>query len=286
LLELMLASNGTTLSDRFLTMLGKLASCFGIRFIVDEIMTAGRTGKMLMLLHKPEEFQSQVTHVTLGKWTQKGLVLVTREFYEDTLEKSTHTEYRMLSHHIDCRDVLLHWTSVRKNLSKHEEVRKKVLKKLKMKKTDTWGQGTLMFAPIKRSGMNAGLLNRLLPQLDETLPLDAIKAERNVVGLSKTEINEETMQCVGEWLTLLSKVDKEDKFIFQLVKYLTGHSQEHLEFKTICKQVFPGVSAFPAGEAIHRVKAAKLLLYKMVGLKRSRRWIVSNLCSHKNFIIV
>jgi hypothetical protein len=55
--------------------------------------------------------------------------------------------------------------------------------------------------------MNAGLLNRLLPQLHETLPLDAIKADRNLVGLSKTEINEETMQCVREWLTLLSKVD-------------------------------------------------------------------------------
>jgi 4-aminobutyrate aminotransferase-like enzyme len=150
LLELMLASNGTSLSDRFLTMLGKFASCFGIRFIVDEIMTAGRTGKMLMLQHKPDEFQSQVTHVTLGKWTQKGLVLVSREFYEHTLEQSTHTEYRMLSHHIDCRDVLLHWTSVRKNLSKHDKVRKKVLAKLKMKEEVTWGKGTLMFAPIKK----------------------------------------------------------------------------------------------------------------------------------------
>jgi hypothetical protein len=84
---------------------------------------------------------------------------------------------------------------------------------------------------------------------------------------------------------LAQQVDKEDKFIFQLVKYLTGHSQEHLEFKSICKEVFPSVSAFPAGDAIHRVQSAELLMYKMVGLKRSRRWIVSNLCSHKNFIV-
>lgn len=285
MLELMLASNGTSLSDRFLMMLGNLASQFGIRFIVDEVMTAGRTGKMLMLLHKPEEFQRHVSHVTLGKWTKKGLVLVSRVFYEETVVKSSHTEYRMLSNHIDCRDVLLHWASVRKQLSKHDVVRKKVLAKLKMKEEVTWGQGTLIFAPIRRKGSNEGLLNRLLPQLAENLPLDTINAERNLEGLSKAEINQQTMSTVKKWLNFYSKTDEEDAFIVKLLKYLTAHSQEHLEFKTIMKEVFPSMSEYPATTTIHRMQAADLLVYKMVGLKRKRRWIVSDLCSYKTIII-
>lgn len=285
LLELMLASNGASLSDRLLTMLSKVAVSFGIHFIVDEIMTGGRTGKMLMLQHKPMVFQERVSHVTLGKWTQKGLVLISAEFYADTVKKSSHTENRMLSHHVDCRDVLLHWNAVKKNLSNHEKRRKLVLEKLKMKQAETWGQGTLMFVPLKRRGLNSGLLNRLLPQLDLELRLDGIPADRNVVGLSKTEVNALTVKSVKEWIKYGGNEAEVDKWIYRLVKYIVQHPDQYHEFRSIADNVFQRESVYSATAYIHQVQEAKLLIYKLVGKERRRRWIVSDLCSLKNFII-
>lgn len=286
LLELMLASNGASLSDRFLIMLGNIATSFGIHFIVDEIMTAGRSGKMLMLQHKPEEFQKRVTHVTMGKWTKKGLVLVSRDFNALTLAKSSHTEPRMLSHPVECRDVIMHWSTVRKNLSTHQEVREKVLTKIKIREEDTWGIGALMFVPLKRSGLNEGLLNRLLPQLDKNLPVDVIKADRKLDGLSKKDINDEAVHCVKQWIKDRNKVDdEEDQHVYLLLKYLAMNSEKHLEFSTIRDNVFPGDKGMAPANAVHRVQAANLLLYKMVGVKRCRRWIVHTLCNCKNFII-
>lgn len=284
LLELMLASNGASLSDRFLTMLGKIGTCFDIRFIVDEIMTSGRTGTMLMLLQKPKEFQDRVSHVTLGKWTQKGLVLVSSKFYDETLKNSSHTEHRMLSRHVDCRDVLVHWNAVKKNLHLHEKRREKVLKKLNMQQSDTWGKGTLMFVPLKRNGLNSGLLNRLLPLLDLKLPVDTIVAEKKKKGLSKTEVNSQTVECVKEWLQDVIYEDDLDKWIYELVKYLVKSSDTCHEFEKIHEKVFRKETNRTATAYMHRLREVGLLKYKLVGLQRVRRWIVSDLCRQKNFL--
>ena len=55
-LELVLASNGTTLSDRYLKKLGLLAKHHSFHFVIDEIMTGGRYGVMLLTGTKPVEF--------------------------------------------------------------------------------------------------------------------------------------------------------------------------------------------------------------------------------------
>lgn len=85
LLELMLCGNGATLSDQALIMLGKLSVIHDFTFIVDEIMTGGRTGTMLLLETKPKAFVDRVSHVTLGKWLQAGLVLTEKRFVIDLI---------------------------------------------------------------------------------------------------------------------------------------------------------------------------------------------------------
>lgn len=285
LLELMLASNGASLSDRFLIMLGKISKAFGISVIVDEVMTSGRSGKMLMLQHKPNDFQECVTHITMGKWTQKGLVLVSEQFYAKSVSNTSHTEPRMLSRHVDCRDVLLHWNAVKKSLHLHNQRRAIVLEKLNMKESDTWGSGALIFAPIRRKGLNEGLLNRLLPKLDLGLRVDAISADKYLEGFSKNEVNAHTVKRVKEWLKDRAYEDEFDMGIFKLVKYLVKHHDEDHEFDKIRSDVFHRECLSSVTTNIHRVRAAKLIYQKLVSQKRVRRWIVSDLCRQSNFLI-
>lgn len=96
LLELMLCGNGAILSDRALKILGKLAEIHDFTFIVDEIMTGGRTGTMLLLETKPKMFADRVSHVTLGKWLQAGLVLTEKKFVIDQSGDSTLLGHTMM----------------------------------------------------------------------------------------------------------------------------------------------------------------------------------------------
>ena len=75
LLELSLASNGATLSDRALSILAELAGIHGFGIVVDEIMTGGRTKRMLSTMDKPKNFQKSVDFITMGKWLKCGMVL-------------------------------------------------------------------------------------------------------------------------------------------------------------------------------------------------------------------
>ena len=117
LLELMLASNGASLSDRALSRLAALAEKHNLDFIVDEIMTGGRTGSILMLDSKPKAFTDRVSHVTLGKWLQVGIVLESSNFFKHRPDTQDHTLTRGSSTIMDCKQVLLYWNEVCSNLS-------------------------------------------------------------------------------------------------------------------------------------------------------------------------
>ena len=75
LIEITLASNGSTLSDRALTILGELARLHDFGIVVDEIMTGGRTKTMFSTMEKPKIFQKAVEFITMGKWLKCGMVL-------------------------------------------------------------------------------------------------------------------------------------------------------------------------------------------------------------------
>ena len=75
LMEISLASNGSTLSDCALTILGELARLHDFGIVVDEIMTGGHTKKLLSTMEKPKIFQKAVEFITMGKWLKCGMVL-------------------------------------------------------------------------------------------------------------------------------------------------------------------------------------------------------------------
>ena len=75
LMEITLSSNGSTVSDHALTILGHLAHLHDFGIVVDEIMTGGRTKTMLSTMEKPKIFQKSVEFITMGKWFKCGMVL-------------------------------------------------------------------------------------------------------------------------------------------------------------------------------------------------------------------
>ena len=89
-LELLLASNGSVLSDRFLEKLGNLSIHHGFGIIVDEILTGARTEEVLLTMEKPRRFLDQVTYITVGKWCKCGMILTgnKRDIYLERKNKS------------------------------------------------------------------------------------------------------------------------------------------------------------------------------------------------------
>ena len=79
ILEIILASNRATLSNHALTILGYLAHLHDFGLVVDEIMTSGRTKKMLLTLEKHKIFQQAVEFITMGKWSKCGMVLASKQ---------------------------------------------------------------------------------------------------------------------------------------------------------------------------------------------------------------
>ena len=55
-METTLASNGSTVSDRALTILGELAHLHKFGIVVDDLMTGGCTKTMLSTIEKPKTF--------------------------------------------------------------------------------------------------------------------------------------------------------------------------------------------------------------------------------------
>ena len=78
-MEITLASNGSTVSDRALTILGELAHLHDIGIVVDEIMTGGRTKTMPSTMEKPKIFHKSVQFITMGKWLKCGMVLGSKQ---------------------------------------------------------------------------------------------------------------------------------------------------------------------------------------------------------------
>ena len=79
LMEISLASNGSTLSNHALTILGELACLHDFGIVVDEIMTGGHTKKMLSTMDTPIIFQMAVEFLTMGKWLKCGMVLGSKQ---------------------------------------------------------------------------------------------------------------------------------------------------------------------------------------------------------------
>ena len=168
LMEISLASNGATLSDHALTILGELAGLHDFSIVVDEIMTGGRTKKMLSTMEKPKIFQQAVEFITMGKWLKCGMVLASKRQQTILGDFLSRQLPRGASTGIDGNEVYTIFSEVVNHLENVDARWQAVLRKCKVKEKDAWGKGLHIFIPGKREGILAGTRNRLLPLITNT----------------------------------------------------------------------------------------------------------------------
>lgn len=277
-LEPILAGNGASLSFDFLKKLGKLARHHKFHFIVDEIMTGGRTGKMLHTHLLPNEFQKVVSHITMGKWMGIGMVLQNSKLR--TSDKAQHSP-RGASTAPDFVESIFTWQRVCSQLHLTEGRRAAVLKKLKVKEENAWGAGVLIFVPICRLDSKAGLKSRLLPLITGDTPIDTVKFCR-MNAYSKESCCQSVTDAVVDWLNIVeSACDPTDRAVcsaisssfrrefFQL-KELKAHLSPQVENNTIDRKTI--------GRSVLKAVQAKLLAQKMQGTKRKHGYTVNSTC--------
>ena len=197
LMEITLAGNGATLSDRALCRIGRLAKHHGFKIIVDEIMTGGRTGTLLLTQQKPEEFVREVAYVTMGKWLSCGLVLAAKNEAIALEKKSEDQIFRGYSTDLECDIIFSLWKEAKGEFGKAASRRSSVLKKLKVTEQQSWGEGVHIFAPVKRTDHARGQKNRFLPMISNT-PID-VPVEK-CPAFEKSIINEAIVSGCRSWL--------------------------------------------------------------------------------------
>ena len=183
-MEITLASNGSTISDRALTILGHLAHVHDFGIVVDEIMTGGRTKTMLSTMEKPKIFQKSVQFITMGKWLKCGMVLGSKR--QQTIRNKLLSEQlpRGASTGINGNEAYTIYSEVVNNLENVDAHRRTVLAKCRVSDNEAWGKGLHIFIPGKREGILAGTKNRLLPLITNT-PISVLSPRNAQNGIRK-----------------------------------------------------------------------------------------------------
>ena len=286
LLELMLAGCGAMLSDRALSKLAWLSMKHSFSFIVDEIMTSGRTGTMLMLSKKPDDFIQRVSHVTLGKWTLAGIVLTPLKGSFSSEEKNKFQQPTPVSNmprkpstFIDVYPIQPVWSKVMEAKELAEVRREIVLKKLKCDEREAWGEGCLIFAPV-RSNTTNGLKCRYLPQLE----LLNISMTTNSCRdrISKFFVDQTVREACVAWSSLDVYIGNNDDTAYYL-KFIQSLCMQSIIDKNVFityEEVHSGVLAElnnkgKVGEIMRKLESASLLQYVVVGRKRRRMWRIT-----------
>ena len=292
-LELVLAGNGASLSDHALHKIALLSMKHNFTIIVDEIMTGGRTGTMLLLLTKPAEFIKCVSHVTLGKWPQAGLILVSKAHHDSLENKKRTSAPRSNSTCIDYKLIIPCWNKVVDLVSRAQVRREHVLKKIKCDCNDAWGLGCLIFIPQKNNSAN-GLKNRILPMLEVT-PVDTsrINQPNRSSCINKNKDNEQIMFSINKWKDVSienTKTTDTDYYYFNLIPHLTSQIKKNSEvydynsddphnivttdemfdlLQETCK-----VNYKDTGVMLRKLELGGLVQYRIVGKKRLRHWLI------------
>ena len=205
LMELILAGNGASLSDRALIKLAALSKHHGFNIIVDDCMTGGRCGSMLLLQKKPQEFIDAVSYVTMGKWIGGGLVLGSKDVVkclsenEENYGQCTSHNNRPLSNNLNCEGMVNSWKTVREKVFWAHKRREDVLKKLRISEDLCWGEGLMVFAPLRRSDSKGAIKNRFLAMLD-FIPIDSFGWTKMHHKWSKDAVNRVIMDGVLAWV--------------------------------------------------------------------------------------
>ena len=223
LMEITLASNGSTVSDCALTILGELAHLHNFGIVVDEIMTGGLTKTMLSTMEKPKIFQKSVEFITMGQWLKCGMVLGSKR--QQTIRNKLLLKQLPpgASTGINGNEAYTIFSEVVNNLENVDARRRTVLARRRVKEKDSWGKGLHIFIPGKREGIFAGTKNRLLPLITNT-PI-AVLSPKKVPELNKDSVNEKTVQGCRRWI-ISPPVGGLDEFgyIFKIIYYFCSSS--------------------------------------------------------------
>jgi hypothetical protein len=87
LIELILASNGAQLSERFLHRLCDLCEIFDVNLVIDEVLTSIRCNGEIMLACS-RGLSGKFTHAVIGKWPGIGVVLRIKDWKQPPLPDS------------------------------------------------------------------------------------------------------------------------------------------------------------------------------------------------------
>ena len=229
-LELLLASNGSVLSDRCLSRIGMLAAHHNFSIIVDEILTGGRISSMLMTMSKPLFFVEQVAYITMGKWFGCGLVLSSKKQDIIVSEKQHNLVVRGTTTSLRCDDVLPYFEKMLSMLPSIVSRRNKVLSRFPSLSNDSiWGEGLIVFMPRRCLGVRVGLKNRLLPLLSDT-PIDNIITSAEPTW-NKVAVSKKTMSCIIKWTVCPFFIDRNFYIehhllcLFEMIVYIVDHTR-------------------------------------------------------------
>jgi hypothetical protein len=238
ILELILASNRASLSKRFLKKFGLLCKQFQVNVVVDEIFTAGRTvnnGFLYCDSYCPDKFFEVISHVTLGKWLDAGIVLITAAFKKRVNEKieKANLPSRTPTSEIDCAGPFSKWKQQQNVRTLIDTRRQQVLHSLKIDETDAWGVGCLIFSNHIVGRICSGLKMRLCPLLVDNMAI-AKKANLKMTQnkkLSYIAVNEMIVVQVLDWLKCPSFDSIMDKIYYYSAKYWCRQGQADKNYK-------------------------------------------------------
>lgn len=282
--ELILAGNGATLSDRALNKIAFLSKQHNFKIVIDEIMTGGRTGQLLYLKTKPVEFVSCVSHVTLGKWCQCGIILISSE--QNIIEKKQQdnsTSPQSNSTNIDLTQIIPYWNKLVTIVGMAEMRRDIVFKKIKCKDSDAWGSGSLIFTSVKNNTMN-GLNHRLLPLLELTSIAGKFsKPYNNNSNNFRERINLEIMTTITNWNGVTIHDNTTVSIVndyFLLIQYLIKTSVIHgdklamVSTEEVYYALNKEIKINKISSMLSAMQSAGLVGYKLNGKKRLRNWVI------------
>ena len=271
LLELMLGGSGGMLRDIFLKKLGCIAKELDIFFVVDEILTCGRTKSFLLSQQTPIEFRSRIHSITIGKWMGLGIIL--KQFHVDFGE-SVASGIRGESTTIDLRHALVAVKHVVEHLDSISSIRKKVLTCLKLKNEECWGTGLLIYGPKKLGENLPALKCRYTPLLENSVEIDFRGARRTIPNL-KVDTDKQIHLLVVDWLDHSKKLAqyRRSREVVEILCANDAAPKNITENMSACDSLFPGRTPNQKKEWINVLKIIdekKLLVHKQIGKKRKR----------------
>ena len=167
---------------------------------------------------------------------QAGMVLASVEQRNLCTKKLSGMSSRGASTDICCNEISSCWLRVISNLNKTTERRQKVLKRLKVAESDSWGGGVHIFVPRRWTSTVYATKNRFLPLLEDT-PIDKKLSVATEEQWTRSKVNQMIVEQVEQWLsddTISYRRFDWEIDAMTLIKHFVLHRNAESEEKKYC----------------------------------------------------